>query len=160
MEIKIRTAQPTDMKSVLQLIVELAVFEKEPDAVEVTVEELIDAGFGEEKQFECFVAEVEDEIVGMALVYFRFSTWKGRTLHLEDLVVRERMRGKGVGSVLYRKVMEYASEQKVKRVNWMVLDWNKVAIDFYEGTGANVLSNWWQVEMEEQALQEYLEQEL
>lgn len=160
MEIKIRNARPTDMNSVLQLIVELAVFEKEPNAVEVTEEELIDAGFGEEKQFECFVAEVGDRIVGMALVYFRFSTWKGRTLHLEDLVVRENMRGKGVGSALYQKVMEYASEQKVKRVNWMVLDWNKVAIDFYEGTGANVLSNWWQVEMEEQALQKYLEQQL
>jgi GNAT superfamily N-acetyltransferase len=159
MELIIRDAEARDMPSVLQLIIELAVFEKEPDAVEVTTEELVEAGFGENKQFNCFVAEVEDEIVGMALVYFRFSTWKGRTLHLEDLVVKEKMRGKGVGSALYRKVMEYAHEEGVKRVNWVVLDWNTPAINFYKQTGATILSSWWQVEMEEPALKEYLKQQ-
>ena len=159
MELIIRDAEARDMPSVLQLIIELAVFEKEPDAVEVTTEELVEAGFGENKQFNCFVAEVEDEIVGMALVYFRFSTWKGRTLHLEDLVVKEKMRGKGVGSALYRKVMEYAHEEGVKRVNWVVLDWNTPAINFYKQTGATILSSWWQVEMEEPSLKEYLTQQ-
>ena len=158
MELRIRNAEPRDMPSVLELIVELAVFEKEPDAVEVTTDDLIEAGFGDNRQFDCFVAEVENEIVGMALVYFRFSTWKGKTVHLEDLVVKEKMRGKGVGSALYRKVMEYADEQGVKRVNWVVLDWNTPAIQFYEQTGATILSNWWQVEMEAPALKEYLRQ--
>lgn len=156
MELRIRSAKPHDMPSVLQLIIELAVFEKEPDAVEVTTEELVEAGFGDTKQFKCFVAEVENEIVGMALVYFRFSTWKGRTLHLEDLVVKEKMRGKGVGTALYRKVMEYADQEGVKRVNWVVLDWNTPAIKFYEQTGATILSNWWQVEMGQHALKKYL----
>jgi hypothetical protein len=158
MELLIRNALKEDMPSVLQLIVELAVFEKEPDAVDISVEDLEQAGFGDDKQFECFVAEVDGDIVGMALVYFRFSTWKGRTVHLEDLVVKENMRGKGVGKALYRKVMEYAAKQGVKRVNWVVLDWNKPAIDFYEQTGANILSNWWLVEMEEEALKKYIEQ--
>lgn len=159
MELRIRKAEAGDMPSVLELIIELAVFEKEPDAVIVTTEDLVEAGFGENKQFDCFVAELEDEIVGMALVYFRFSTWKGRTLHLEDLVVKESMRGKGVGTALYRKVMEFAAEEGVKRVNWVVLDWNTPAIKFYEQTGATILSNWWQVEMEEPELKEYLKQQ-
>ncbi|KAA3625782.1 MAG: GNAT family N-acetyltransferase [Flavobacterium sp.] len=156
MEIIIRNAVREDMSSVLQLIKELAEFEKEPDAVEVTVEELVDAGFGKQKQFDCFVAEVGQKIVGMALVYFRFSTWKGKTVHLEDLIVTENMRGKGVGQTLYRRVLEYAMDQGVKRVNWVVLDWNKPAIEFYERSGATILSNWWQVEMEEPALKAYI----
>lgn len=159
MELLIRNARKDDMPSVLQLIVELAVFEKEPDAVEISIEDLKKAGFGDSKQFDCFVAEVDMEIVGMALVYFRFSTWKGRTVHLEDLVVKEKMRGKGVGKALYTKVMEFAVKQGVKRVNWVVLDWNTPAIDFYEQTGATILSNWWQVEMGEEALKKFIELE-
>ncbi len=158
MGLLIRNARKEDMSSVLQLIVELAVFEKEPDAVEITIETLVEAGFGDDKQFDCFVAEIDGEIVGMALVYFRFSTWKGRTVHLEDLVVKEKMRGKGVGKALYREVMEYAVKQGVKRVNWVVLDWNTPAIDFYEQTGATILSNWWQVEMGEEALKKFIDQ--
>jgi GNAT superfamily N-acetyltransferase len=158
MELIIRNARKEDMPSVLQLIVELAVFEKEPDAVEVTKEDLEKAGFGDDKQFDCFVAEVDGEIVGMALIYFRFSTWKGRTIHLEDLVVKEKMRGKGVGRALYTEVMEFAVQQGVKRVNWVVLDWNTPAIEFYEQTGATILSNWWQVEMGEEALKKFIEE--
>lgn len=156
MEIVIRNAVREDMSSVLQLIKELAEFEKEPNAVEVTRIELEDAGFGEHKQFDCFVAEVEQNIVGMALIYFRFSTWKGKTVHLEDLIVTEEMRGKGVGQALYRRVLKFALDQGVKRVNWVVLDWNKPAIEFYERSGATILSNWWQVEMEEPALKAYI----
>lgn len=156
MEIVIRNAVREDMSSVLQLIKELAEFEKEPNAVEVTRNELEDAGFGDQKQFDCFVAEVEKKIVGMALLYFRFSTWKGRTVHLEDLIVTEKMRGKGVGQALYRRVLKFALDQGVKRVNWVVLDWNKPAIEFYERSGATILSNWWQVEMEEPALKAYI----
>lgn len=160
MDLNIRNAEKEDLPAVLQLIKELAVYEKEPDAVEVTLSELEEAGFGENPQFKCFVGEVDGKIVGMALVYFRFSTWKGNTVHLEDLIVTQDMRGMGVGEALYKRVLEYAINEGVKRVNWVVLDWNKGAIKFYERSGANVLSNWWQVEMEADAIKKYLEKEL
>jgi len=158
MEITVKNARKDDMDTVLELIKELAIFEKEPDAVEVTVAELQNAGFGEHPQFICFVAEVNTEIVGMALVYFRFSTWKGKTVHLEDLIVNEKMRGKGVGKALYNRVLEYAHKQGVKRVQWLVLDWNKNAVDFYERSGAKVLKDWWLVEMEKKALHNFIEE--
>lgn len=158
MEIKIRNAEKEDMPQVLELIRELAAFELEPDAVEVTVAELESAGFGENPQFTCFVAEVEGEIIGMALVYFRFSTWKGKTIHLEDLIVKEEMRNRGVGSKLYRRVMEFARQVGVKRVNWEVLDWNEGAIQFYERTGAHVMHDWRPVAMPLEALNKYLEE--
>lgn len=155
MEINIRKGEKADMVDVRNLIVELAVFEKEPDAVEVTVADLTRSGFGESPMFNCFVAEVAGEIVGMALVYFRFSTWKGRVVHLEDLVVRESMRGKGVGEALYGKVMQYAQEQGVKRVQWEVLGWNEGAIKFYERSGAVVLRDWHVVHMDEKGIKSF-----
>lgn len=157
MEIKIRKADKEDMIQVLELINELAVFEKEPDAVKISVEELQEAGFSENPQFICFVAEEASEIVGMALIYFRFSTWVGKTVHLEDLVVKNKMRGKGVGEALYKKVMIYAQGQGVKRVNWVVLGWNEGAIRFYQRSGANVMKEWWQVEMDEKGIKNYSE---
>ncbi len=157
MKINIRKATKEDMPQVLELIVELAVFEKEPDAVEVTVEELQREGFGASPMFTCFIAEVDNEIVGMSLLYFRFSTWKGRTVHLEDLIVKEHMRGKGVGEALYTEVMRYAKSQGVKRVQWVVLDWNKGAVKFYERSGAKVLKDWQLVEMDEQGIKNYIE---
>lgn len=154
----VRKATKEDMPQVLELIKELAVFEKEPEAVVVTVKELEEAGFNENPQFTCFVAEIANELVGMALVYFRFSTWVGKTVHLEDLIVKEHMRGKGIGMALYKTVMEYSKENGVNRVNWMVLGWNKEAIAFYENTGAKVLDEWWQVEMSKKALDNFLKQ--
>ncbi len=145
----IRDANPEDMGQVLELIQELATFEKEPDAVEVTVDELITEGFGEQPLFHCFVAEVDKKIVGIALVYFRFSTWKGRSIHLEDLIVKESMRGTGLGSALYTQVMKYAKEKGVRRVEWVVLDWNQNAIDFYEKSGATLLKDWYLVQMDQ-----------
>lgn len=93
----------------------------------------------------------------MALVYFRYSTWKGRTVHLEDLIVREAMRGTGLGSALYKRVIEYAREQGVKRTEWVVLDWNTPAIDFYKRSGANVLTDWHIVQMDEKGMKSFLE---
>lgn len=157
MDLVVRKAEKGDMARVLELITELAVFENEPDEVEITVKELQQAGFGSNPQFTCFVAETDKTIVGMALVYFRFSTWKGRTIHLEDLIVTDAMRGKGIGMALYTRVMKYAVEEGVKRVNWVVLDWNKGAIKFYERTGAEVMSSWWQVAMNENELYKFIE---
>ena len=134
--------------------------EKEPDAVEVTVDDLLKEGFGEDPLFTCFIAKVENEIVGMALVYFRFSTWKGRTVHLEDLVVKESMRGKNVGKALYSEVMKYGHQNGVKRIEWAVLDWNKPAISFYENTGAILHKDWYLVEMNEQGIKNYIEHKL
>lgn len=156
MNIQIRKAEKKDMGSVLELINELAVFEKEPEAVIIDENDLIRDGFGENPAFQCFVAEADDKIEGMALIYFRYSTWKGKTVHLEDLIVREEFRGKGLGSALYTEVIKYAAEQKVKRAEWVVLNWNKGAADFYRRSGANVLADWDTVQMDEKSMQDYL----
>lgn len=154
---KVRQAIKTDMPQVLELIKELAIFEKEPDVVDVTVQDLEREGFSEDPLFTCFVAELDEEIVGAALIYYRFSTWKGRTLHLEDLIVKEAHRGKGLGEALYKEVMCFAHIQGLKRVSWDVLDWNTGAIRFYERSGANVLKTWRVVHMDEKGLKNYIE---
>lgn len=153
----IRFATQDDMPKVLELIKELAIFEKEPDAVEVTVDELIKNGFGNQPEFTCFVAENNNEIQGIALVYKRFSTWKGVNLHLEDLIVKQDKRGSGIGSKLLDRVIEYASELKVKRVSWEVLDWNQPAIDFYNKKGAFIKDDWRVVHLDEQGIKNYLQ---
>lgn len=154
----VRKAKKEDMPHVLELIQELANFENEPDAVEISVEDLVREGFGENPLFTCFVAEKNDQIVGTALIYFRFSTWKGKILHLEDLVVKESERGKGIGEALYRKVMQYAYNRGLKRVSWDVLDWNEDAIRFYERSGAKLMSDWRVVHFDETGLRNYMEQ--
>lgn len=152
MNYTIRKFKKEDLPQILELIKELAVFEKEPDAVEVTVRDLEKEGLGKHPLFTCFVGELNGRIEGMALVYFRFSTWKGRTVHLEDLIVRNEKRGTGLGGALYKKVIEYALEQGVKRCEWVVLDWNTPAIDFYERSGATVFKDWNTVQMDELAM--------
>ncbi|MDX1761430.1 MAG: GNAT family N-acetyltransferase [Christiangramia sp.] len=157
MEINIREARKEDMSEVLSLINELAVFEKEPEAVIIDENDLIRDGFGEHPAFHCFVGEINGKIEGMALIYFRYSTWKGKTVHLEDLIVREEHRGKGLGSALYTAVIKFAADQKVKRTEWVVLNWNKDAADFYRRTGADVMEVWDTVQMDEEAMHHYLE---
>ncbi len=144
------------MKAVLELIQELADFEKEPDAVEVTVADLERDGFGSTPLFQVYVAEVNDAIVGMALFYYRYSTWKGKTIHLEDLIVKEKMRGLGVGSALYAKIMEQGKRDGVKRIEWAVLDWNQPAIDFYKKSGAVVRDDWRVAQMDENGINKFL----
>ncbi|NER12930.1 GNAT family N-acetyltransferase [Leptobacterium flavescens] len=156
MEYTIRTARKEDMSQVLELIRELASFEKEDNAVEVTVEDLQKDGFGDSPAFHCFVAEVGTEIKGMALIYPRYSTWKGKTIHLEDLIVTESMRGTGLGSALFEEVIKYGHEQGVKRIEWAVLDWNEPAIKFYEKNGANVLRDWDVVQLTEEGIANYI----
>ena len=157
METRIRKAKKSDMPSVLSLIQELATFEKEPNAVEVTVAELEAAGFGGNPLFQCFVAEWDGEIVGMALFYFRFSTWKGKTVHLEDLVVSEAHRGKGIGTALYRSFLEFSQNENVRRSEWIVLNWNQNAIEMYDKSGACFHKDWWLVEMDREAMKRFLE---
>ena len=156
MQINIRKADKEDMEAVLELIKELAIFEKEPEAVIINEEDLIRDGFGENPAFHCFVAEADGKIEGMALIYFRYSTWKGKTVHLEDLIVREEFRGKGLGSALYTEVIKFAAQEKVKRTEWVVLNWNTNAADFYRKSGADVLEDWDTVQMDEKAMHQYL----
>ncbi|MFN2262106.1 MAG: N-acetyltransferase family protein [Psychroflexus sp.] len=155
MDFKIRFATPEDLPQILDLIKELAVFENEPNAVKVTVEDLHEYGFGESALFKCFVAEVEQKIVGMALFYSRFSTWKGETIHLEDLIVTESMRRKSIGKTLFEAVIIYAKTQKIKRVEWVVLDWNTKAIDFYEKYEAKVFKEWRTVQLNEDQIKNF-----
>ena len=148
MNYTIREAKRQDMPQVLDLIKELAAYENASQEVEIGLKDLEEEGF-DNGNFKCFVADVEGKIEGMALVYFRFSTWKGRTVHLEDLIVRASMRGTGLGGALYQKVVEYGYDNGVKRVEWVVSEGNKNAIEFYENTGADIKKNWYTVHMDE-----------
>lgn len=152
----IRKGTEKDMPAVLDLIRELAVFEKEPDAVVVTESDLVRDGFGATPLFHTFIAEVNGEIVGMALYYYRYSTWKGKTIHLEDLIVKEKMRGTGLGFALYTEIMKQGKTDGVRRIEWNVLDWNQNAIDFYEKSGAKVLDDWRVVQMNEEGIAAFL----
>ena len=153
----IRKGAIEDMSAVLDLIKELATFEKEPNAVEVTVTDLERDGFGESPLFYTFIAEQNNEIVGMALYYYRYSTWKGRTIHLEDLIVKEKMRGSGLGFELYSAVIAQGKNDGVRRIEWNVLDWNTPAIEFYEKSGAKVLKDWLVAQMDENGIAVFLE---
>ena len=151
----IREAKEEDMEAVYQLIRELASFEKSPDAVEISPEQLVADGFGSGK-FRCWVAETPEGVVGMALVYDRYSTWVGPVLHLEDLVVTESARGAGIGSRLLDEVVRYGYEAGVRRISWEVLDWNEPAIKFYEGRGARVLRDWDVVQLDATGIRSYV----
>jgi GNAT superfamily N-acetyltransferase len=135
----------------------LAIFEKEPEAVVISEEDLIRDGFGEKPLFHVFVAEVEKEIVGIALYYYRYSTWKGKTIHLEDLIVKEKMRGTGLGSALYAEIMKQGKKDNVRRIEWNVLDWNTPAVNFYKSSGARILDGWQVVQMDEAGINSFLE---
>lgn len=157
MDFTIRKGEQGDMGSVLKLINELAVFEKEPNAVIIRVTDLVENGFKENPAFYTFVAEYEGKIVGMALFYNRFSTWVGPSIHLEDLIVTEKFRSKGIGKALYDKVLEYSLKNGVQRVEWVVLDWNTPAIEFYKSTGAKMLEDWNICQINSNSIAKYLE---
>ena len=143
-----------DLLSVLNLIIELAEFEKEPDAVEITLEDFT-KDFSN-NLFDCLIAENQNGIIGIALYYNRYSTWKGKTIHLEDLIVTQNERGNGVGKALLNEIVSLAKKSKVRRVEWNVLDWNTPALKFYEKSGANVLQEWCTVQMDVEAMKSYL----
>ena len=154
--ILIRKAKANDMVSVLDLIKELAEFEREPKSVILNVSDLINDGFCNNPKFRCIVAEIKNKVVGMALFYDRYSTWKGRTLHLEDLIVKKAFRGKGVGKKLYKKFIKIAKEEDVMRAEWVALDWNVNAIKFYKNSGAKVLSDWKTIQIDKKSINNYL----
>lgn len=141
-EIIIRAAKIGDAEVIYDLIAELALFEKAPEQVINTVEEIRRDGFGESPAFVCFLAEINGQVVGMSLCYTRYSTWKGRVLYLEDLIVKESFRGQGAGKALFNYTIAYARENQYKRVSWQVLDWNTPALDFYRAFGAGFDGEW------------------
>ncbi len=157
MSFQIRQGEKKDAEAIFNLIRELAVFEKDPEAVEISVQDLINDGFSEIPRFMTFVAEEEDgKIIGMALFYERYSTWKGKTIHLEDLMVTAGKRGRGAGKELYGAVMKYAYQNGYNRVVWEVLDWNMNAIEFYKNTGAVVFDEWRVAQMDQQNLERFI----
>jgi len=132
MEIKIRRAVKEDCPRLLELVRELAVYEKAPQEVTVTLQHFEDSGFGENPVWWAFVAEVDGTVEGFALYYIRYSTWKGQRMYLEDIIVTEKMRGKGLGKLLFDALIAETKEKKFSGMVWQVLDWNEPAINFYK----------------------------
>ena len=142
MPINVRRALKEDCPRLLELVKELALYEKAPDEVTVTMEHFMESGFGEKPVWWAFVAEEEGIIYGFALYYIRYSTWKGQALYLEDIVVTEPARGKGIGKLLFDRLMEEAREKGFKRMVWQVLEWNEPAINFYKKYNAEFDGEW------------------
>jgi len=141
-DIIIRTAIAEDMNTVHSLIRELAIYEKSEKEHTNTVEQLILDGFGPNKVFDCIVAEDNKSVIGFALFYTSYSTWKGACLYLEDFLVTEKLRGKGVGKLLFDKVLSIAKVRKVGRFEWQILDWNEPALNFYRKYNATLDGEW------------------
>lgn len=166
MKANIRKAGPRDVPAMLALVKELAIFEKEPDAVTVTEEEMLEEGFGKKPLWFGWVAELpgagpgnkqpatDNSILGMALCYDRYSTWKGRCLYLEDIVVTGAARGQGIGERLFRACVQHAAAGHYRWMRWQVLDWNRDAIRFYERFGAGISTGWLNGELTEGQLTE------
>lgn len=143
MEIKIRKAVKEDCKSMMQLIKELAVYENAPGEVTVQFDHFVKSGFGENPVWWAFVAEVDGKVVGFALYYIRYSTWKGQRLYLEDILVNEPFRGKGIGKLLFDRLINEAQEKEFSGMAWQVLDWNEPAINFYKKYNGVSFDNEW-----------------
>lgn len=142
MDINIRVAEKKDCLRLLELIHELAVYEKAPEEVTVSMEEFQDSGFGKNPVWKAFVAEENGIIQGFGLYYIRYSTWKGCRMYLEDLLVTEKMRGKGIGKLIFNRLIEEAIEKEFKGMTWQVLDWNEPAINFYKKYNSDFDSGW------------------
>ena len=142
MEIKIRKAVRKDCLRMMELIQELATYEKAPDEVTVSLSHFEESGFSPKPVWWAFVAEVSGVVVGMALYYVRYSTWKGQRMYLEDLLVTEEMRGKKIGSLLFDALIQEAKDKKFIGMNWQVLDWNEPAINFYKKYNASLDPEW------------------
>lgn len=142
MEIKIRRALPADCPRLLELVHELAVYEKAPDEVTVTLDHFTQSGFGPNPVWWAFVAETDGIIAGFALYYIRYSTWKGQAMYLEDILVTESMRGNKIGAMLFDRLIEEAKEKKLSRIIWQVLEWNEPAINFYKKYNAEFDPEW------------------
>lgn len=140
--ISLRKAEKKDVNEIMDLVRELAEYEKAPEQVTNTEERMIREGFGENPAFGCILAEKDGKVLGMSLYYYRYSTWKGRRLYLEDIIVKEAHRGEGIGKILFDKTIEIAKEEKCSGMMWQVLDWNTPAINFYDKYSARYDAGW------------------
>jgi len=138
----IRKGTKEDVARAFELVEELALFEKAPEEVTNNIEMMMEDGFGANPIFEFIVAELDGEIIGMSLYYWRYSTWKGKRLYLEDLIVTELKRGIGAGKKLFERTVEIAKEEGATGMMWQVLDWNTPAIEFYKKYGADIQAGW------------------
>ena len=157
MEIKIRRAVSKDCPRLLELIQELAVYEKAPQEVTVSLEHFEKSGFGEQPVWWAFVAEDEKGIQGFALYYIRYSTWKGQTLYLEDIIVTAERRGQGIGGKLFEQILAEAKERKLVRVVWQVLEWNEPAINFYKKYDALLEAGWLNAHLQDYEIKKLLQ---
>lgn len=142
MNVLIRKATQNDLPEVLALVKELALYEKAPNEVTITLQELEKDGFGEHPLFWIILAEVEAKIIRMSFYYIRYSTWKGKCLYLEDIIVKETFRGQKVGELLFKETIKIAHEMNAKLLNWQVLDWNEPALNFYKKFNAVLDPTW------------------
>ena len=149
--LKIRNSIFDDYPQVLALIQELANYEKCPNEVKATVESMIN----DSEHFNCIVTELENQIVGTAIFFPYYSTWKGRCIYLEDIVVTEKLRNKGVGKLLFDEVIKSAKEFGAKRLMWQVLDWNEPAINFYKKINTNFDGEWLNCKLTEEQIENY-----
>jgi len=143
MNLKVRKAEKHDCKRLMELIYELAVYERAPNEVTVTLEHFEESGFGDRPVWWAFVAEVDGRIQGFALYYIRYSTWKGQRMYLEDILVSQQFRGMQIGKVLFDKLIDEAKEKKFSGIVWQVLDWNESAINFYKKYEKVNIDNGW-----------------
>ncbi|WP_411274241.1 GNAT family N-acetyltransferase [Daejeonella sp.] len=156
MNINIRGAIKEDCSRLLELIKELAEYERAPDEVTVTIQEFQDAGFGANPVWKAFVAEADGIIHGFGLYYIRYSTWKGSRLYLEDLLVTEKMRGAGIGKLLFDRLIQEAIEKGFNGMSWQVLDWNEPAINFYKKYNAPLDGGWLNVSLSKDQLANFI----
>jgi|TARA_B100000497_G_scaffold37108_1_gene43486 GNAT superfamily N-acetyltransferase len=138
----IRKANATDIPSMMKLIVELAIYERAPNEVTNTEQMMLKDGFGDNPLYHAFVADIEGEIIGFAITYYRYSTWKGRCLYLEDLIVTENYRNKGIGQKLFDYCLSFGKKNSCEKMIWQVLDWNQPAINFYNKNNAQLDNSW------------------
>lgn len=143
MEFKLRKAEKKDIPQILELIKELAEYERAPDEVTITEQQLEQDGFSENPVFKVILAETAHETLGMAFYFFSYSTWKGLCVYLEDIIVKNQYRGNGIGEILFKEVIKIAKEKKAKRLQWQVLNWNEPAINFYRKKLDAVLDDTW-----------------
>ena len=159
MELTIRPATPADVGQILKFIRDLAAYEREPDAVAATEEDLLRHGFGPNPYYQCLMAEWDGEPVGFALYFYDYSTWLGRPgLYLEDVFVNPSLRGRGIGKALLQRLAAIALERGCARLKWQVLDWNEPAIEFYLGLGAEFMDTWRNVRVTGDALRRLAEE--
>lgn len=152
MKITTRKATKQDVPEILSLIQELATYERAPQEVTITPSDLEEDGFGYHPLYEAILAELDGKVVGMAFYFISYSTWKGRCLFLEDIIVKVEQRNKGIGRILFGKVIEKAKEIGAKRLQWQVLEWNKSAIDFYKKYNSNFDPEWLNCKLTEEQI--------